>query len=1085
MALRRASAAAAAVPRRMMLSTSTSAPVLGILREEYSCWERRSPLAPKHVARLTGAGVTVKVQPSGLRSFVDADYIAAGATLDEDLDGADLIVGVKPPNNNTLKANTSYMFFSHTIKAQPENMPLLDEALFKKVRMIDYECIRDGGRADAPRLVAFGYYAGLAGMIDTFQALGQKAMRRGLNTPFLSCPTTHQFASLEDARRCVRKVGAEIAAKGVPGDLHPLVVGFTGAGNSARGAQEIFELLPHEYVSPDQLKYLSQHPEEFKRARVYGVRLSDEHLFEKKESSGMGVVFNKAEYRSQPELYRSKFSRTAKYVTAVVNCIYWDERFPRLMTREEAKDLFAEARRNDEEPKFCVLSDITCDIGGPFEFLHDSTYPDKPYYNWDPDYVDVFGKTEVYEGVRGPGVAVQAVDILPSELPRESSVFFGDQLMPFLPRLLDNAAAYRQNDGAAVALDGVAAEVSGACITAAGELQPAYGYISKLRELNSAAGNNSADGAAAEQRFFLEGHLFDTGLINKVLDAAEAGDAAFELENVHILPNIDGDERPHLSSAVVKISGGNSKSLEQTFNEICKLVDAAEGADASIKVLGKDATGVVVGSASNNTLSMVVPGQKVLLLGSGRVALPLVEHLASQGVVLTCVSGVEQEADAVALRAAEAGTPAEVLVAGLDANDSSFSTIVGPLVAEADVVCSLLPAAFHPSVLRECIAHKTDMVTASYVCDRTLAQAGKAESAGIRFLGEMGLDPGMDHMSACRIIDDIKNRGGRVSKFESVCGGLPAPESVDPAANPLLYKFSWAPRGVLSAAQNAAVWEREGERFDVEGQELLENDADFENEHFAAELAKRGLQLECLPNRDSLKYKGLYDIEKADTVFRGTLRYRGWSNIFNGFQKLGLMDANAELKTGESMMDYIRALINEHGAGGDDRAMMRQLLVSAGVKEVDRVINAVDWLGLDEKVSSPTPVVEAFCDLLIGKLKFEDGETDIVYMSHAIEGVFDQGTKVGVPVRELHHSNFMLTGNDAERPKDTAMATTVGITAAVGVELLLGDRAKEAYKAGILYPMHASIYGPALDRLASVGLTFSEGVNVTREERAA
>jgi alpha-aminoadipic semialdehyde synthase len=185
------------------------------------------------------------------------------------------------------------------------------------------------------------------------------------------------------------------------------------------------------------------------------------------------------------------------------------------------------------------------------------------------------------------------------------------------------------------------------------------------------------------------------------------------------------------------------------------------------------------------------------------------------------------------------------------------------LIDESDVVISLLPAPMHPRIAEMCIDAKTDLVTASYESLEMRKLQESAKEAGIKILNEVGLDPGLDHMSAMKMIDEIRDRGGHVVSFASVCGGLPAPEAA--ADNPLHYKFSWSPRGVITASQNDAQYLWEGRIIKVSGNELLANAAPFVD-------AWPELHLECLLNRDSLHYQSTYGLDKAKTLFQGTLR---------------------------------------------------------------------------------------------------------------------------------------------------------------------------------------------------------------------
>ena len=209
---------------------------VGVLAEAYSKWERRAPLTPAHVAKLVRDGIEVRVTPSTKRVFTNAEYVEAGAMVTNDLSPANAILGVKQPANGSLLPDKTYLFFSHVIKAQPENMALLDEILEKKVRLIDYECIRKDGGGSTPRLVAFGTFAGKAGIIDGLRGLGLRLLGLGHSSPFLALGTAGTYADYADARRAIGAVGAQIAKHGVPAPFSPLVFGIAGTGNVSRGA---------------------------------------------------------------------------------------------------------------------------------------------------------------------------------------------------------------------------------------------------------------------------------------------------------------------------------------------------------------------------------------------------------------------------------------------------------------------------------------------------------------------------------------------------------------------------------------------------------------------------------------------------------------------------------------------------------------------------------------------------------------------------------------------------------------------------------------------------------------------------------
>ena len=231
---------------------------IGIVREVYSKWERRSPFTPENVKALVAQGLRVLVQPCNKRVFANFEYKQAGAELVDDLEPACTIFGVKQVPVEKLLPDRTYVFFSHVIKAQPENMNLLDSLLEQNIRMIDYECITEGGKRSNPRLVAFGKYAGNAGMINSFRGLGERFLALGYSTPFLNMHAAYQYNSLDHACSAVRDVGKRILEAGTPNHFSPLVVTFTGNGNCSQGAQDVFAELgdAHEFIAPSDLPSL-------------------------------------------------------------------------------------------------------------------------------------------------------------------------------------------------------------------------------------------------------------------------------------------------------------------------------------------------------------------------------------------------------------------------------------------------------------------------------------------------------------------------------------------------------------------------------------------------------------------------------------------------------------------------------------------------------------------------------------------------------------------------------------------------------------------------------------------------------------
>lgn len=384
---------------------------IGIRYEDKYVMERRVPLVPAHLERLIAEeGLEFYVETSAKRVFTDEEYEAAGASVTDDLSACPIVFGVKEIPIERLEADKTYIFFSHVIKGQSHNMPMLKRLMELKCNLIDYERVVDEmGR----RLIFFGRYAGLAGMINTLWSLGQRLEEFGVITPFLDIAQTHNYHSLAEARKVVSKVGQKIIEKGLPADMKPLIIGVTGYGNVAQGAQEILSLLPVKEILPDEIFSLAKHshlPDNI----IYKVVFKEEHLFTPKNAEHK---FDLQDYYQHPEKYCSQFEKYLPYLDVLVNCIYWDPRYPRLLTKEFTEQLFKEGK-----PKLTVVGDITCDPDGSVEITHRGTEIENPVFVYNPY------TRQPSDGFKGEGLLVMAVDILPSELPRDASEFFSEVL---------------------------------------------------------------------------------------------------------------------------------------------------------------------------------------------------------------------------------------------------------------------------------------------------------------------------------------------------------------------------------------------------------------------------------------------------------------------------------------------------------------------------------------------------------------------------------------------------------------------------------------------------------------------------------
>ena len=248
---------------------------IGIRHEDKYVLERRTPLTPKHVENLVQLEkLEVVVESSSKRVYKNEEYINAGATIADNLSNVPVIFGVKEIPEEALESDKTYVFFSHVIKGQSYNMPMLKRLKELNCNLIDYEKIEDEmGR----RLIFFGYYAGLAGMINTLWALGLRLKDKGYETPLLRIHQAHKYYSLSEAKEAISEVGHEIAEKGLPKGLEPLTIGFTGYGNVSRGAQEIMCLLPGKEITPEELLALQgrqNHPQNI----FYKVVFEEKHL---------------------------------------------------------------------------------------------------------------------------------------------------------------------------------------------------------------------------------------------------------------------------------------------------------------------------------------------------------------------------------------------------------------------------------------------------------------------------------------------------------------------------------------------------------------------------------------------------------------------------------------------------------------------------------------------------------------------------------------------------------------------------------------------------------------------------------------
>ena len=434
--------------------------------------------------------------------------------------------------------------------------------------------------------------------------------------------------------------------------------------------------------------------------------------------------------------------------------------------------------------------------------------------------------------------------------------------------------------------------------------------------------------------------------------------------------------------------------------------------------------------------------KRVLVLGAGLVSRPLVRYLLDQPEMSVLVaSRTVSKADALV-----GGHPKGKTLA-LNVNDAQK---LEELVAESDLAISLLPYTHHVQVAEFCLKHQSHLVTTSYVSSamRGLDQAAKDKD--LLFLNEIGLDPGIDHMSAMKIIHDVAKKGGKVVSFESCCGGLPAPEAND---NPFGYKFSWSPRGVVMAGRNSAHYLKDGKNIQIPGKELFKN-------HWYKNVEGLG-KLEVYPNRDSMSYQDLYGLKHAMTIFRGTFRNPGWCDTLEKIVQLGfLMDQEKPELIGKTYAEVTATLI---GAAANRQNIAKFLQLDATSPIIDRL----EWLGLlsaEKAKADPPTYLDILAARMLEKMPYRDDERDMIVLQHDFVAEYSVGKK--------EHICSLLVDYGIPRG-DSSMARTVSLPAAIATKLMLQGKINLT---GVHIPVMPEVYEPVLAELEGMNIKFKETI---------
>jgi len=375
--------------------------------------------------------------------------------------------------------------------------------------------------------------------------------------------------------------------------------------------------------------------------------------------------------------------------------------------------------------------------------------------------------------------------------------------------------------------------------------------------------------------------------------------------------------------------------------------------------------------------------------------------------------------------------------------DTEYSPSVIALVKDCDLAISMLPPALHPMIATFCTVYNKHLITPSYVSDKMLIWDEMARKSGTILLNEMGLDPGIDHMSACQMLDEIRSRGGVIKSFKSHCGGLISKESDN---NPWHYKFTWNPRNVVLAGQGEKPiqWLENGKHQTLQYEELFANAQPIKTQS--------GEAFETYPNRDSLSYIDVYGLQGVETFYRGTLRAEGFCDAWNYLVQFGYCDDKNVIVT-DANQTYASVFSKLMKANRSFVVSMD--LYSEGFKKFE-------WLDLfdvnnkiDLQKATPAQVLQK---RLEEKWKFEPTDTDRVVMLHEVE--YELNGKRFKQTAELDRSGTL---------EHTAMAETVGLPIAIAAKLILDGGIK---KSGVLRPISKEIYVPVLDALKHYGIAF-------------
>ena len=438
--------------------------------------------------------------------------------------------------------------------------------------------------------------------------------------------------------------------------------------------------------------------------------------------------------------------------------------------------------------------------------------------------------------------------------------------------------------------------------------------------------------------------------------------------------------------------------------------------------------------------------RSILVLGAGRSSSALISYLLERAPGQSWSVTVGDVSEVAARE--RIGNAASGKAISFDVKKEGAESVI----AAHDLIISVLPAMYHPLVAKFCLKHRKHLLTASYVSQDMLALGAEAKSAGLLFLNECGLDPGIDHMSAMQVIDRLRSEGGDLYSFESFTGGLIAPET--DTGNPWRYKFTWNPRNVVMAGQGTAKFLQEGQYKYVPYQQLFKRITPVEVPGYG--------RYEGYANRDSLGYRSLYGLQDIKTMLRGTLRHEGFCAAWDVLVQLGCTD-DSYLMEGVSEMthrSFLNAFVGFHAA----LKLEEKIASYTGVSRDGAELTKLRWSGLFDDTpvgleeGTPAQVLE---HILNKKWKLAPEDKDMIVMWHrfryAKEG---RGQEI--------QAILVAKGDNAVR---TAMSKTVGLPLGIAAKLILEGKIKAR---GVLVPVTREFYDPILTELKTLGVELSE-----------